>query len=39
LSACRGILIRWERTADNVLALLKLACILLWFRRLHRLAC
>ena len=38
LSACRGILIRWERTAENYLGLLKLACILLWYRRLHRLA-
>jgi transposase len=38
LHQCRGILIRWERKAENYLALLKLACILLWYRRLHRLA-
>jgi putative transposase len=38
LSACRGILIRWERNAQNYLGMLKLACALLWFRRYHRLA-
>ena len=38
LHQCRGILIRWERKAENYLAFLKLACILLWYRRLHRLA-
>ncbi len=38
LHQCRGILIRWERKAENYLACLKLACILLWYRRLHRLA-
>jgi putative transposase len=38
LSACRGLLIRWERKAQNYLGLLKLACGLLWYRRLHRLA-
>jgi putative transposase len=37
LSACRGILIRWERNVENYLGLLKLACGLLWYRRLHRL--
>jgi putative transposase len=37
LSRCRGILVRWEKKADNYLAVLKLACALLWFRRLHRL--
>ena len=37
LSRCRGILIRWEKKADLYLANLKLACALLWFRRLHRL--
>ena len=38
LSKCRGILIRWEKKADNYLGLLQLACGLLWFRRLHHLA-
>jgi putative transposase len=37
LSKCRGILIRWEKHADNYLGLLQFACSLLWFRRLHRL--
>lgn len=37
LSRCRGILIRWEKKARNYLAILKLACALLWFRRLHKL--
>lgn len=38
LSKCRGILIRWETEATNYLGFLQLACALLWFRRLHRLA-
>jgi putative transposase len=38
LSKCRGLLIRWEKKPENYLGLLKLACALLWFRRLHRLA-
>jgi putative transposase len=37
LSRHRGILIRWEKKAENYLGLLKLACALLWFRRFHRL--
>jgi putative transposase len=37
LHQCRGILIRWEKEAANYLGLLKLACALLWSRRLHRL--
>lgn len=37
LSRCRGILIRWDKKAECYLALVKLACALLWFRRLHRL--
>ena len=37
LSKCRGILIRWEKKAENYLGLLQLACALLWFRRHHRL--
>jgi transposase len=38
LHQCRGLLIRWEKKADNYLGLIQVACILLWFRRLHRLA-
>jgi putative transposase len=38
LHQCRGLLIRWENKAENYLGLIKLACILLWFRRWHRLA-
>jgi putative transposase len=37
LSKCRGILIRYEKKADNYLGLLQFACGLLWFRRLHHL--
>jgi putative transposase len=38
LSKCRALLIRYDKRAANFLALLKLACALLWFRRLHRLS-
>jgi putative transposase len=38
LSKCRAILVRWDKKAKNYLGLLKLACALLWFRRLRRLA-
>ena len=38
LSKCRGILIRYEKKAENYLAMLQFACGLLWFRRLHRLS-
>lgn len=34
LSKCRGLLIRYEKKAANFLALLMLACALLWYRRL-----
>lgn len=37
LSKCRAILVRWDKKASNYLALLKLACALLWYRRRHRL--
>jgi len=37
LSRWRGILVRYDKKASNYLAVLKLACGLLWFRRLHRL--
>jgi putative transposase len=33
LSKCRGILIRYEKKAENYLGMLQLACGLLWFRR------
>jgi putative transposase len=38
LSRWRGILIRWEKKANNYLAILKLACALLWFRRWRKIA-
>lgn len=37
LSRCRGILVRYDKRAECYLALIKLACALLWFRRLFRL--
>jgi putative transposase len=38
LSKCRGLLCRYEKNPDNYLALLKLACALLWYRRCWHLA-
>jgi putative transposase len=38
LSKCRGILIRYEKKAENYLGMLQLACGLLWFRRFHHLS-
>ena len=38
LSKCRAILVRYEKKAANYLGLIKVACILLWFRRQHRLS-
>ena len=37
LSKCRGILVRYDKKAENYLGLLQLACALFWYRRLHRL--
>jgi len=37
LSKCRGLLVRYEKQAENFLAMLQLACGLLWYRRLYRL--
>ena len=37
LNRCRGILIRWEKKAENYLGLIQLACALLWHRRHWRL--
>jgi putative transposase len=38
LSKCRAILIRYEKKAVNYLGFIKVACILLWYRRQHRLS-
>jgi putative transposase len=37
LSKCRAILVRYEKKASNYLNLIKLACVLFWYRRLWRL--
>ena len=37
LNRCRGILVRYEKKAENYLAVVQLACALLWFRRMYRL--
>jgi putative transposase len=37
LSKCRGILVRWDRKDENYLGLIRMACGLLWYRRLFRL--
>jgi putative transposase len=36
LSSCRAILVRYDPKSSNYLALLKVACALLWFRRWYR---
>ena len=38
LSKCRAILIRYDKNSFNYLGLIQLACGLLWYRKLHRLA-
>lgn len=38
LSKCRAILVRYEKKARNYLGLVQLACMLLWYRRYHRIA-
>jgi putative transposase len=38
LSKCRAILVRYDKKASNYLALLKLACMLIWYRRYVRLS-
>ena len=38
LSKSRAILIRYEKKAVNYLGFIKVACMLLWYRRQHRLA-
>jgi len=37
LSKCRAILVRYDKEAQNYLALIKLACGLIWYRRYNRL--
>ena len=37
LNQWRGILVRYAKKSSNYLASIKLACILIWFRRLQRL--
>jgi len=37
LSKCRALLVRYEKKAANYLGLIQLACLLLCFRRYHRL--
>ncbi len=37
LSKCRAILVRYDKKASNYLALIKLACMLIWYRRCVRL--
>lgn len=37
LNRCRGILVRYEKKAENYLAIIQLACALLWYRRKCRL--
>lgn len=38
LQKCRALLIRYDKKAENYLGLIQLACTLLWWRRLDRLA-
>ena len=37
LSKCRGILVRYEKKARNYLAMLQLACALIWYLRWYQL--
>jgi len=36
LSKCRAILVRYAKKSSNYLGQIKLACLLLWYRRLYR---
>jgi putative transposase len=38
LSKCRAILVRYAKKSSNYLGQIKLACVLLWFRRFDRLS-
>lgn len=37
LSKCRANLVRFAKKSSNYLGIIQLACLLLWYRRLHRL--
>ena len=37
LNKCRAILVRYAKKSSNYLAMIQLACALLWYRRQHRL--
>ena len=37
LNRCRAILVRYAKKSSNYLGLIMIACILLWYRRAHRL--
>lgn len=37
-SKCRALLVRYDKHSANFLGPLKLACALVWYRRLHRLS-
>lgn len=36
LNGCRAILVRYAKKPDNYLGMIKLACLLLWYRRAHQ---
>lgn len=38
LSKCRALLISYDKHCANFLGLIKLTCVLVWYRRLHRLS-
>lgn len=38
LNRCRAILIRWAKKSENYMGIIRLACTLLWYRRLYRLS-
>ncbi len=38
LSKCRALLVRYDKKASNYLGMIKVACILIWYRRQHRLS-
>jgi len=38
LSRCRALLVRYDEKASNYLGMIKVACILIWYRRQHRLS-
>lgn len=37
LNRCRALLVRYAKKSSNYLGLIQLACVLLWYRRLHKL--